>query len=373
MNNSDTSKDINFVYLIISIIILFISYAALLNVKENIVIKKTAKPYILLQTDSDIIKIKPDIFDIHLQHLKDKLFVLNNNFDKANCPRIKKYLEDSHYDLQKFILENGGEVDEASEIDLISRNLLNNKGLVHTQLNKVNPNHNRIILLNIIRDIEMLSFLIRDSTCPNGKLELINLHKLIEELYKNNCIKISNKYPKINNISTFTGEFTDLDEINQKQINQDDNNYREIPSIRPNKGYINRSSLSQNCAYSTKYMDEDKRRNVEFHTVLVGSGDYVNDNENLMGYKANTINMRDMNYIPTLGQNLSRYESAEISDYTVLGNSSSVFNRKFVQPETYKPICDINNEKFERKKKQALLTDQNFNRSLCSDYDYLDA
>jgi hypothetical protein len=216
MNEIFGGKEITYRYLFISLVILFVVYYMLVNLRNNLHKKKNSliENSILIESDDEVMRVKPDILDSHLNRLKDNLVLLNSSFDTKNCEIIRNYLENSHSDLQDFIrlqdLTNNAVSNDICSVDnddiiidsyiakerkLIERKLMEKNDLIYRsdvdeeeEERKTRSLRFKLALYDIIIDIEVITFLIRNSICKNGKIDMRNIHELLYQLYNNNCL-----------------------------------------------------------------------------------------------------------------------------------------------------------------------------------------
>jgi hypothetical protein len=321
----EDSIDINFLYLIISVIILITVYNILCNTQEHLHTKK-----ITLETKKNIYSMSSDVCDLYLTNIKKNMQLLYKNFDKSKCPKLKIYIDETHNDLQKFL--DGTEI-KADDMDLLRYNIINKSDLL-----KSSDFESEKSFVNILLDIEIILYMMRNSMCDNKKLTLISLHNLMKLLYVNSCsdtlsysdtLTYSDLY---NSYETFAGDREEIYDISGIDI---------LKSVSiPNRGPSSNSAASQNIIYD------------------MAGEEYVNEKETPVYKIEQPLQKNKIDKTQLVSQNFDCS-----SDY--------ILSYKGSQP--YVPFCDINKLRTERSKLKALTTDLNFNRSLRNDYDFLDA
>lgn len=403
--------------------------------KDNIYINQNnlENNTILIKTDKDVMKIQPDLFDTHLNNLKMNLTILNKDFTQKNCLEIKKYLDLSHKDLQRFIIENKSpDMEINDDFYKLDQELLRNKLLNRSDLSQLSDKDDiytqlseeqlelKLSLLDVIRDIETITLLLRNSRGENGRLDLINLHSVIEKMYQNKCLDgygneleseliyddllLRSNYDQTHIINH---EFMTGDNDPDSSRCKDDNSYSSssyedmllqeygmpgkhggnLPQCKSldksqlsqsiNGNTINNWSTGTGMKYSMNGLFQDS------YNYGQASDNYCNEGINL-NYSGNLSNL-------TNGLNVGNYTAPKIRQYTtksiisepsVIGESCENLSLKSFDPcnpnssmnsAGNKSFCDIEQMREEKNKIKKLSTDMNFNRSLRNDYDYLDA
>jgi hypothetical protein len=374
-SNQIDGESLTYIYFIISTIILILVYYIMYNMNHEYDIKKNnlKNNIIVVQTENDIIKLDPDMFDIHINRLKNNLILLNKNFTENNCENIKKYLDKSNDDMKNFIkmqnsssklnvddefcnIENNNIIDSwlSQEKEMLEKKLVNKNNLLYNESTKIDEF--RLSILNIIIDIEIITFLIRNSLCKNSKINLINLHKLIAEMYNDYCV--NNKDTNKNNIAYNDMEnnyeiyLSYISDFNKNKICLDD--YNGIPNKNTEHIYVknNNSKLSQDI-------------NCEPSNHPNGSDLFCNESENIL-YSNNMNNLNDENLKQK--KNLNCHAACD----TVFSDSDTNTSNISKKPITYNPWYNINYIRNERNNLKNLTTDINCSRSLRNDYDFID-
>ncbi len=321
----DNSMNVNFLYLITAIIILIFVYILLMNTKKSIHNKK-----ILLETKKKLYEIPYDMSDVYLSNIRKNLPLLYKSADKS-CENLRKFIDSTHKDLENFMGDGPKTDKKIADIDLMRYDVMTEYEFLKNGLETTSDDSQTKAFINILIDIEIILYLIRNDMCRDKKLVLTSLHNLMEELYTNRC-KDGETYDMIT-VENFTGdlnEMTDiigLDAVNvKKYLNQGVSTYGECSQ-----------NIKKNVLDDEIYSNEEE---TPLYTIYKGSN-------------MPKIDKRDL-----ISQNFDCS-----ADYIVTTKNS--------QPHA--PFCDIEKLREVRKKIQKLTLDMNFSRSLRNDYDFLDA
>ena len=276
----DTNKvePVNYSYFIASIILLIICYYFLKSTQsklhdKNLIENDAQKKTIKVQTAKGEICMDPNIFEMHMNRMKDNIMELNTQFSEKDCGELKKYLDKTKNNTAEYININtnhshltpdGHNSDFCditkqpkliNDIILEKRELLKHKldsNIKNTDSTKTdNIQHS---ILELLIDIDIILLLVKSSMCKNGKLDFSLIDTLMVELYKNKCsdiqpnIQKNRKYklnleiPNLNN-DGFTPEpaFRKLDG-DQKLIDEYEYLYKNNSNIKPTN---NKSRVKQ--------------------------------------------------------------------------------------------------------------------------------
>ena len=387
---------INFSYLAISVLILFVVYAILKGMKNSFHKNKNnmSRNTILVETGKDIMRMQPDIFEVHLNRLKNSLTSLNNTFSDYDCDEIKQYLDSSHNDLQKFIKLNKNDMSDSdfctldsddiiidryisNERELIQRKLMNKGELLQDSRQNEDDDSKQLYfklqLLDIIVDIEIITFLIRNSVCKNGKIDIVNLHKLIEKMYENNCVKNQNAQQQKESNEYFSEPdlILDYDTTCEGELLA---GYGMPGKCSKNVGSNSRKSQSSHNSEGSGFKTQYNTNNfgcAKYKKYNPYGADYAfySDNQNSCNEQDNilySVFSRD----DIFQQNNTRPECISAQ---IFGSSDVVIEKNPGVKPKHRPFYDINHIKKERSRIHTLKNETNCKRSLMSDYDFLDA
>jgi hypothetical protein len=210
-------EPVNYKYLGIAILFLLITYYFLENTKKKIRTKELKDSYkssIKVLTQKGEIQMDSNIFEMHMTRLKTNIVNLHKQFDKGNCPKLKKYLDKAKKNTTSYIKMNIKTTDNSfcdpnKQHNLFDDNILQEIELLKNKMsNKTETDDGddgddgdisdklRYNLLELTTDIDVILFLIRSSFCKKGALDLSSLDQVILELYRAQCSvdkKISDK------------------------------------------------------------------------------------------------------------------------------------------------------------------------------------
>lgn len=307
------SIDANFLYLVVSVVILLIVYNILMTTKERI-----HEQNIIIETRKNLYEVPRDICELYISNLTKNVALLYKNLDKSRCKNLKKYLEKAHDDLKEFTQNVNIDI---NDVDLIRYDVIDKYDIFKDSDFSTEKEY-----INIIIDLEIILYMIRNAICPK-KINLIALQHLMEELYKKSCSETISYDAKNNIIEGFAGDREELYDISGMDI---------INAIRPHApGVYSKPSQLETALDGEQYANEEQ-------TLTYGIA------------KPNKTKINRNNLVS------QGFECS--ADYILTSKNS--------QP--YMPFCDVNQLRSERKKLKGKTTDLTFNRSLRTDYDYLD-
>jgi hypothetical protein len=308
------SIDINFLYLVISVIVLIFVYGMLVRTQSYIHKKK-----IMIEAEKNAYLIAGDVCESHLNNIKKNIIMLYKSVDVTKCKNLKAYIQQAHDDLNKFT----GFAREPNDDDLIRYELINNLEILKVDSDDIEL---KKMFASVVLDIEAIIYLLRSSSCGDKRLVLKSLHKLLWTLYKNQCSGGST-YEEVHGREPFSG---DVEKDIPSPVAK--TSLRGVPRSE-------RVSQSQDVSYD------------------MNGEEYINQTETL-AYKCDVPAKN-----PIIKKELVSQEFECSSDY--------ILSYKGSHP--YVPFCDIDKMREERDKLRALTLDINCARSLRNDYDYLDA
>jgi hypothetical protein len=207
--------DSNYKYLVGSIIIFIFSWYFLQ------LSKKTVYEYELSMQETDNTKVKvftntgvgfmdKNLFELHLKKIKKKLINLSQTIDSDTCINFKKYLDKSKINLSEYIKINASDADKKCNISsrfidssIKERELLFKKINSGTTTDQNDDdelsNQTKYDILNLTSDLDIILFLIKNTNCNKGSIDISMMDMVIFELYNSNCIKLDKKESFTNN------------------------------------------------------------------------------------------------------------------------------------------------------------------------------
>lgn len=304
--------DINFLYLIVAIIVLIFVYNMLSSTQNYIRDKK-----IIVETEKNTYLMPYDACDTYLTNIKKNMHLLYKSSDRTKCKNLQSYIDRTYNQLNGFTKYDI----KANDADLLRYDLVNELDMLKSEDFK-----SQKAFVNILLSIEYILYMLRTSSCPNKKLSLISLHKLMKELYDNRCSDVLS-YSDI-----YDTEFFDNRDIEVAPADI-------VESAKAlNKRPIVAQEMSQDITYDM-------------------NGEEFMAQAESISYKVEMPQKNKINKKDLVSQDFDCS-----SDY--------ILTYKGSQP--YVPFCDINKLRNEREKLKTLTTDLTFSRSLRNDYDYLD-
>jgi hypothetical protein len=200
-------------YLVVSIIILIISYSLLKFTKKNIHLITNIKDLentqfnktINLKTCKDSLEVDSNLFEMHMSRLKNNIIKISNNMTSMDCRNLKKYLQTSDINLKKTIneiKENDKDFCTDEFNRLIDVNILNYKKELESTFYMSNKNTSKSDkdntedlkdkIINVLLDMEVISFLIRNTSCKRNKVDISYIDNLLAQIYKSKCGSVEN-------------------------------------------------------------------------------------------------------------------------------------------------------------------------------------
>jgi len=365
------SKNITYIYLIISLIILIIVIQILYKTQNSISKKKynLSNNTILLEQDDIIIKVKPEMLDGHLTTLKDNLMKLNNKITNSKCAELKQFLINAKKDLANFIdttnidknklchYKNDGIFINkmlAKEKKMLKEKMINRRTMTYNiddDDETFEELESKMALVDIILDIEIITFIIRNSLCNDKNINLDKLYKLIEKIYELKCVKTDDKKEE---------EENDIDYENFKSHMTDFN--ETIYYLKYNESYNKLYGDTNYNLYTPSRNSLLEPINIERTTHNETANKLCNESNSLF-YKIKSPSSRKS----------SIYGKSLISDETQFLDSNSRNINKSKKPLNHQSSYDIAHIKNERFKLKKKTTDLNCRRSLSNHYDYFDS
>ena len=202
--------DIEHKYLCISIILLIISYYFVKFTKNNLdyisnindandnKFNKTIK----FKKNNKYEELDSNLFEMYINKLKISLIKLSSNITNKECQDLKKYLDKSKVILSREIeniKDNSKKYDKDFCKDefnrLIDLNIVEyRKKLIKenniSNINKIDNLKEEII--DILIDMEIISYIIRNTSCKKNKIDISYIDVLLHQLYNTKCNSIDN-------------------------------------------------------------------------------------------------------------------------------------------------------------------------------------
>lgn len=188
-------EPVNYKYLGIAIVFLLFTYFYLEKTKKHInrkTMKTSYRSSIKVLTKKGEIYMDPNIFEMHMNRLKNNIIILHKKIDMSNCSDLTKYLNDAKAKTNSYIKMNIKSINNSFCDDnvLIEIELLKKKMVNKTETDNDDDDTSdkiRYKLLELITDIDIILFLSRESLCKNGFVDLSCLDQVIRELYRIYC------------------------------------------------------------------------------------------------------------------------------------------------------------------------------------------
>ena len=198
-------ESIDYKYLGVATVFLLLAFFYLTNTKDGIkqhVNNKTYNSSVKVLTSKGEIYMDPNIFEKHMERIKENIINIHQNFDKRDCPKLKKYLTNAKIHTESYIQINKNNINTDfcnadNKLDLFNDNILKERALLKKKLDvktKLDDNDDDVIsdkmkynLLELMIDIDIILFLVKSSICKKGTLDLSSFDQVILEMYRNNC------------------------------------------------------------------------------------------------------------------------------------------------------------------------------------------
>jgi hypothetical protein len=198
-------ESIDYKYLGVAVVFLLLAFFYLTNTKKGIkqhTNDKTFNSSVKVLTSKGEIYMDPNIFEKHMERMKETIINIHQNFDKRDCPKLKVYLDNAKIQTEGYIQMNKKSINTDfcnvdNKLDLFDDNILKERTLLKKKLDvktKLDDNDDDTIsdkmkynLLELMIDIDIILFLVKSSICKKGTLDLSSLDQVILEMYRNNC------------------------------------------------------------------------------------------------------------------------------------------------------------------------------------------
>jgi hypothetical protein len=230
-------------YLIVSVIILILSYCLLKFTKKNVHLISNINDLqntqynktINLKTCKNSIEIDSNLFEMHMNRLKNNIFNISNNMSAMDCRGLKKYLQNSNINLKKninSIKKNDKDFCSDEFNRLMDINIINYKKELESKYNLTNKittksdmdsaEDLRDKIIDVLIDMEVISFLIRNTSCKRNKVDISYIDELLAQIYKKKCNSVENFVSNLNDDKYFKDqtsinyEMSNIFEVNDK-------------------------------------------------------------------------------------------------------------------------------------------------------------
>lgn len=261
-------EHINYKYLGISVVFLILTYYYLNNTK-NVIKKKDLdnahKSSVKVMTSKGEIYMDPNVFEIHMNRLKENIIKIHKDFNKNDCPSLKNYLDKAKINTKKYIKmntkNNKPKFCDLTHYDIFDdyifqeRELLKNKLSNKTERDDIESSDQlKYDLIELIIDMDIILFLIRSSLCKSGSVDLSALDQVVLELYRTNCmdgsnIDLSEKATKVESFKPCTDRICSINDpttcYGEKNIYHDS---KANTLLGLNPGHISRCVPSQDIS-----------------------------------------------------------------------------------------------------------------------------
>jgi hypothetical protein len=234
-------NNLNYKYLGFAVIFFLITYYFLYITKKSIVqydidIKMKDKSSIKVLTSKGEIYMNSNIFEMHMNRVKETIHKLTKNITTKDCNSLKKYLDDANINIKNYITLNTNDTNAlcANNNNIFNDSVIKERELLKKKLDKTlkrddidddisdNIKYN---ILNLVIDIDIILFLIKGSVCKKGFIDLTSIDKVILELYRSKCTQTIEPFnDKINNC-------TPVCTLNTPTPCYDQNNYYFDPLV----------------------------------------------------------------------------------------------------------------------------------------------
>ena len=224
-------------YLTVSVVILVISYCLLKFTKKNMHLITNIKDLentqynktVNLKTCKDSLEVDSNIFEMHMTRLKNNIINISNNMTSNDCRNLKKYLQKSGVNLKKNISEIkkndkdfcSDEFNRLMEINILnykkeleSTFYMSNKRTSISDKDDIEDLKDKII--DILIDMEVVSFLIRNTSCKRNMVDISYVDNLLAQIYKSKCDGVEHFISTMDDDKYFKDQTTinyDIDDI----------------------------------------------------------------------------------------------------------------------------------------------------------------
>ena len=134
-------EPVNYKYFGVSIIFLILTYYYLVNTQNIIHNNNNNNKHVIIKTKDGEIGMNPNIFEMHMQRLKNNILYIHKNFNPNKCSIIKKHLANVKIHTKRYIELNKENIDSEfcdlkSRFKLIDDNMLKEREMLKNKLSK---------------------------------------------------------------------------------------------------------------------------------------------------------------------------------------------------------------------------------------------
>ena len=212
MAKNKSIDPVNYSYFIVSVILLIICYYFLKSTQvqlheKNLIENDTQKKTIKVRTAKGEIYMDPNIFEMHMNRMKNNIMELNTQFSEKDCGELKKYIDKTKNNTSEYININtnpdlcniNAQSKLMNDIILEKRELLKHKlDSNDSNTNSTSTDNIQQSIIELLIDIDIILLLVKSSMCKNGKLDFSLIDAVMLELYKNKCSEIQPNIQKNN-------------------------------------------------------------------------------------------------------------------------------------------------------------------------------
>ena len=189
-----------------TIVLLIVTYYILRRTKSYIHKKELdesdiERKSIRVKTVKGDIYMDPNIFEMHINRMKDNISKLNESLTSKDCKLVKNYLDRAKISARNYININSNNMKadfckSNNLFKLINDNVLQERDLLKKKMTSKSEqdseednraDHLRSDILELLTDMDIILFLVRSSLCKKGKMDLSLIDQLVLELYRANC------------------------------------------------------------------------------------------------------------------------------------------------------------------------------------------
>lgn len=261
--------DTEYKYLCVSIILLMISYYFLKFTKNNMfyisnineIENNKFNKTVYLKNNNEL-EVDSNLFEMYMGKLKNNIIKTSSNITNEECRGLKKYLDKSKSILNREI-DNIKKYDNnfcTNEFDrLINLNVVEYRKKIDKELNIHNSdklknesnNLNKVDelkdkIIDILVDIEIISYLIRNTSCKRNEVDISYINTLLQQIYNTKCNSVDNTVDHFTSNNFESPIYNIISDTNSINIDKDN-----IESDTKNKN--NKMGILEDVVDSIKY------------------------------------------------------------------------------------------------------------------------
>ena len=224
-------EKINYTYLGVTVLMLMLVYYILCATKKYKKQHRFNKSnVILIQTNKGEIRMDTNLFEMHMNRIKDSIIELSNGLECEKGDTMRNYLTKTKNDTKSFISLNDPNNKLRSNANKIVDNyILKQHNMLKRKIHKKTILENdstdyveelKYEIYELLINIDLILFLVHSSICGKGKLDFIVLNKFMSEL--NNMKRVNINMDSLNVECSETSS-NDIIECNtSKEFNAND-------------------------------------------------------------------------------------------------------------------------------------------------------